>query len=993
MEEALRVSEREKAIILDNMSEQLIYQDKEMRVLWTNKAACEPVGKAPEELVGHHCYEIWHKRSKPCKGCPVKRTGETGEPQESEIAASDGRILFVRSNPVKDENGKFVGVVEVTEDITKRKKAEDELEEYKRAVESSEDMITAVDSRYVNLFVNEAFLGYHGLSRDQVVGRTVAEVLGKDVFENKIKPGLDHCLQGKLILYDIEYHFSEIGDRNLEVSCFPRKGVDEKVTGVFSVARDTTELRRAEDALRKSEARFRNFLDNLGDIAYQTDADGNVTYANKMGEKLSGVSLENALGKPFLPYVSKESRKEAIDMFQGILKGERPEFEVMLTSGKICHFKNELLRDKKGNVIGVFGTGRDITERKRAEEELRESEEKYRDLVENINDVLVVIDIKGVITYISPVIEALSGYFTSEIIGQPFKKFVCQEDLPQVTESFIKVLSGIVEPIELRVVTRFGDLLWVYISGRPIYKNNRIVGFQGMMTDITERKQAEEALRESEERFRSIFENIRDMYYRADLEGKLTMTNPLGIKIMGYDSPEEVIGKDIAEGFYYRPEDRKAVMEELEKHGEITNREIIIKRKDGTPVILEVSSHVVCDETSKPIAIEGLARDITERKQAELELQKARDELETRVIERTAALRKSEQQLQERLRELICLFEIRQEFDRNEPLEKTLVRCTEHIRQSLNDPERKGVVIVLDERLLVFDDKYMPSDNCLEVPLVITGRQRGCLRVYCYAIDSPRQPFEQDLVKEAGATLSSFIQNRELQRQLVQTEKLAATGRVAAGVAHEINNPLGAIKNSLYILKEAIEADHEYYCYVELMDSEIERMAGIIVQLYELYKPVSRKTQPVKLHSVVDNVMKMMNPKIHRRKVQVCDNMDRSIPKLNTSVHQLTQVLYNIIENSLQAMSDGGTLTITSKKSADEVELAIRDTGPGIPDDVVPHIFEPFFTTRGMSKVPGEGMGMGLSLSRSIMETLGGGISVRTIPGKGTTFILHFPTK
>ncbi len=875
VEDALRQSEREKALILDTMSEQLIYQDKEMKILWTNRAACEPVSKVPEELAGHYCYEMWHNRSEPCPDCPVKRVGETGESQEGEITTFDGRILFVRAYPVKDEKGDIVGTLEVTGDIT---------------------------------------------------------------------------------------------------------------------------------------------------------------------------------------------------------------------------------------------------ERKQAEEELRKSEEKYRDLVENINDVLMVIDTKGVITYISPLIESLSGYYTSEIISKTFKEFVYPEDLPEVKKRFQKVLKGIIEPIEFRLVDRSGDLLWVYISGRPIYKNDRIVGFQGTMTDITERKKAEEALRESEERFRRIFENIRDMYYRADLEGKLTMVNPLGVRMMGYDGPEEVIGKDIAEEFYHRPEDRTAVMEELEKHGEIKNREIIIKRKDGTPAILEVSSHLVYDETGKPIAIEGLARDITERKraeealreseeryrdliegtfdmvqsvrpdgsfffvnkswmealgyneeeladitlfdiihpeylshckkifskiiagkyirnieaafvtkdgweilvegnatprylggevvgtqaffrdvterkQAEIELRKARDELETRVIERTAALRKSESQLQERLNELTCLFKIRQEFDKGHPLENTLIRCTEHIRQGLNAPERKGVAITLDDRHMVFDMKFMPSDNCLRIPLVISGRRRGSLHVYCYASDSKYQPFEQDLAKEAGATLSSFIQNRELQAQLVQTEKLAATGRVAAGVAHEINNPLGAIRNSLYILKDVIQADHDDYSYVELIEAEIDRMAGIIAQLYDLYKPTSRKTQPVKLNNVVDNVLKMMQAKIHRGKVNVHDRLDRSIPRLNTSVDQLTQVLYNLIDNSLQAMPDGGFLTITSEMSSGRTELSITDTGKGIPDDVVPHIFEPFFTTKGMNDIPGEGMGMGLSLSRSIMESLGGGISVRTALGKGTTFILDFPAE
>ncbi|MEA2062099.1 MAG: ATP-binding protein, partial [Gemmatimonadota bacterium] len=338
-------------------------------------------------------------------------------------------------------------------------------------------------------------------------------------------------------------------------------------------------------------------------------------------------------------------------------------------------------------------------------------------------------------------------------------------------------------------------------------------------------------------------------------------------------------------------------------------------------------------------------------------------------------------------------YRIRQEFDKGAPLEKTLISCTVHIRRALDKPERRSVEIILDGEQLVAGEKFQPSDNCLKAPLVISDRKRGELRVYSYATGRKQAPLERDLVEQTGAILSSFIQNRELQEKLVQTEKLAAGGRVAAGVAHEINNPLGAIKNSLYILKKAISPHHEDYSYLELMETEISRVAGIITQLYDLYKPASQKPQLVELEKVVGNVLKIMEGKINRRKITVVNRLDSAVPRLNTSVNQLTQVLYNIIENAVQAIGEGGMLTIAAEKSPGRLELSISDTGPGIPDDVLPKIFEPFFTTKGVSKVSGEGMGLGLSLSRTIMESLGGGIALRTKQGAGTTFLLDFPTR
>jgi len=177
------------------------------------------------------------------------------------------------------------------------------------------------------------------------------------------------------------------------------------------------------------------------------------------------------------------------------------------------------------------------------------------------------------------------------------------------------------------------------------------------------------------------------------------------------------------------------------------------------------------------------------------------------------------------------------------------------------------------------------------------------------------------------------------------------------------------------------------------MDSEIDRVSGIIAQLYNLYKPSASEMKQVNLASVVGNVLKMLEPQIGRRKIAVQNEMGKDSAKLKLSVNQVTQVLYNIILNAVQVMPLGGRLTIGCTKSTGRLELWVSDTGPGIPDDILPHIFEPFFSTKTKGTRPAEGMGMGLPLSRSLMETLGGTISVKTKVGWGSTFILNFPAK
>ena len=145
------------------------------------------------------------------------------------------------------------------------------------------------------------------------------------------------------------------------------------------------ELLKAQEALRNREKRFRNFLDNLGDAAYETDSSGNVTYGNKTAEIITGVPLKDIIGKPFLPLFTAESQKIAIDVYQRTLNGESLDFELTFNNGRICHFKNEPLRDKDDKIIGVFGIARDITERKQIEEALNKQTHALGERVKELN--------------------------------------------------------------------------------------------------------------------------------------------------------------------------------------------------------------------------------------------------------------------------------------------------------------------------------------------------------------------------------------------------------------------------------------------------------------------------------------------------------------------------------------------------------------------------------------------------------------------------------
>jgi PAS domain S-box-containing protein len=205
-------------------------------------------------------------------------------------------------------------------------------------------------------------------------------------------------------------------------------------------------------AFKESESHFKNFLENLGDIAYEADSYGNVTYVNKTAEIITGVPLKDIIGKPFLPLFTEESQAIAMDVYQRTLKGESLQFDLTFTNGRICHYKNEPLKDKEGQVIGVFGIARDITDLKYAEEALRESEENFRTLAENANDGIVIAAGKGEFVFANKRAAELTGYSISELLKTTIKDLAHPDEFERIKKRYRAIISG--KPCHIQYETK-----------------------------------------------------------------------------------------------------------------------------------------------------------------------------------------------------------------------------------------------------------------------------------------------------------------------------------------------------------------------------------------------------------------------------------------------------------------------------------------------------------------------------------------------------------
>ena len=254
---------------------------------------------------------------------------------------------------------------------------------------------------------------------------------------------------------------------------------------------------------------------------------------------------------------------------------------------------------------------------------------------------------------------------------------------------------------------------------------------------------------------------------------------------------------------------------------------------------------------------------------------------------------------------------------------------------------------------------------------------------YSVAIDVKRNDEIGDLAKSFNQMVRDL---RSKERQIIRSEKLATVGKLAAGVAHEINNPLGNISLYTQMLYQKIK-DSDARKKLKIIEEQATQAARIVKSLLEFSRQMEPKFKKVNLNDVVNKTLEILQPQISINNIKVIKNLNKDLPEVKADPAQMQQVLVNIINNAIEAMSGGGSLIVETRKRDGEVEVSITDTGEGIPEENLSKIFDPFFSTKGV----GKGTGLGLSVSYGIVERHGGRIEVESKVGVGSTFRVILP--
>jgi diguanylate cyclase (GGDEF)-like protein/PAS domain S-box-containing protein len=393
---------------------------------------------------------------------------------------------------------------------------------------------------------------------------------------------------------------------------------------------DITGRKRMEETLRSSEEKYRSILESIGEGYFELDLDGNYTFANKANCRYLGYTKEELIGMNYRRHMDEETAKKLYKPYLELYRTGKPidalELESIRKDGaKAIHETSvSLIRNSKGNPVGFRGVSRDVTARKKMEEALRQSVEKYRNILENMQEGYFEIDLTGAFTFVNDAECRNIGYSREELIGMNYRQFQDEKTAKKMLEIFTSIYST-GQPIKLldvEIIRKDGTKGFNEISVSLIRDNeSKPIGFRGISRDVTERRQMEETIRQSEEKYRTIIDEMDEWYFEIDLAGNIAFINDAVARSVGY-SLKQLIGinyrsfikKDQA-GEVYK------IFRQVYETGEPTKSfpyEFI--RPDGTITLFELSIFPKLDEEEKVFGFRGIGHDITERKRTERQL-------------------------------------------------------------------------------------------------------------------------------------------------------------------------------------------------------------------------------------------------------------------------------------------------------------------------------------------------------------------------------------
>lgn len=881
-----------------------------------------------------------------------------------------------------------------------REGAEEARQWFATTLSSIGDGVIATDTKGNVTFLN-------GIA-EQLTGWERADALGKpleDVFairnektgepqENPVKQvlrtGVAVQLANSTVLVARDGQRRPVDD-----SAAPIRDAKRDVAGVVLVFRDVSERRRAEAAIRESREWLATTVRSIGDAVIATDSNGRITLLNPIAQKLTGWTEQQAIGAPLesvFNIINEQTRKRAASPAEKVLATGQV---VGLANHTVLVAKDGTewplddsgapIRDAQGYIIGVVLVFREVTERRRAEEVLR----RLSAIVESSDDAIIGKTLDGVITSWNAGAQNLYGYSAEEVVGHPVSLLVPENQVDEMPEILTRLARGErIDHFETVRRRKDGRLVDVFLNVSPILDQaGGVIGAATIARDITTRNKTAEALRQSEARFRSIYEQAAVGIEQVGMDGRLLMVNGALCALLGY-SEAELLARSFEDITYPDDLDRERKLLAQMVSGAVASYEIEKRyvTRAGARVWIHVTSSVVKDSAGHPAYRISVLQNIAERKRLEQEVKRAKDVAESRLTELQSIIQHmtegvvvldAEGKLLLANRAFLRLFDLESE-------EQYRLYAYQY-PELLLAYEPNGRLVPYNEWPVV---RAMQGETILGSELRVRCAHSGKEVIVSHNAAPIRD--ENGKVIMAVLTLDDVTERKRAEEALIRSEKLASAGRLAATMAHEINNPLEAVVNSLYLATRDSSLSPETRSHLQIAEEQLGRVTQLTKQTLGFYREGRTRTV-VKLPQLLQDVLAFYRAKLLEKNITVYTRFDIQNGFVPGTMGELRQVASNLITNSLDALPSGGKLHVRVRRCAfsngiPAVCLTIADNGYGIAREHVGRIFEPFFTTK-----QAVGTGLGLWIAKEIVSRHGGHIAVHTRSGKGTVFCIYLP--
>ena len=520
-------------------------------------------------------------------------------------------------------------------DITEHKKTEAELsiseKRYRTVLEEIQEGYYELDLKGNYTFVNDAICKVLGYSPDEIIGMNFKAILAEEQIEDAYKIWGAVYQKGQIVKYHLLTNICKDGTRiDVINSIAPLYDKAGKIIGFKGIARDITERKQIEERLTHSEEKYRNILEEIKDGYFETDLDGNFTFVNSAECEKTGYSKEEFLK---LNYRQIQDEKTANKMRETFVKLYKTGISVQLLNTEILskdgvklfsEISVSLIRDSAGKPVGFRGISRDVTKRRQMEETIRQSEERYRTIIEEMDEWYLETDLAGNLLFFNDSIVRAMRYSETILEGTNYKNFMRKEQADDIFKLFHHVYQTLtpIKNYPFKFVWPDGEIAYTEISIFPkLDSEHNIFGFRAVGHEITERRKMDEAIRQSEEKYRSIINEVDEWYFEIDLDGNVVFINDAVVRSVGY-TKERIIGLNYKS---FISKDRssdiiKAFRNVYDTAESVNNFPYELVLPSGAVSFFEISIFPKKDHDGRIIGFRGVGHDITERKRSEEKL-------------------------------------------------------------------------------------------------------------------------------------------------------------------------------------------------------------------------------------------------------------------------------------------------------------------------------------------------------------------------------------